>query len=134
MIQQNLVRHATVRLAGLLAAVLLAVATLPMAAAVAQEEPGAVITEEGGSDAWRRQLEELSLANEELGRQNALLRDRVGDLRQQLEGAEQAVLEQRTREQRRWFITGAAVLLAGLLLGLLLSRLRLRRRSRWGEL
>ena len=107
------------------------------------QEPGAaseLLAGGGGSEgngegeAWRSQVEELSLANDELARQNALLRDRVGDLRQQLELAERAGFEQRTRDQRRWFVTGAGVLLAGLLLGLLLSRLRLRRRSRWGDL
>lgn len=130
MIQQTPDRRLPACLAGLLGTLLLALAALAPGSAVAQEASEAAVE----TEAWRRQLEELALANEELGRQNALLRDRVGDLRHQLEGAERASLEQRSREQRRWFITGAAVLLAGLLLGLLLSRLRLRRRSRWGEL
>lgn len=129
-----MIQHSSSRLAGagLLATIMLACAT-----ALAQDgEPGqpGVATEAGEAAAWRRQVEELGLANEELGRQNALLRDRLGDLRQQLEAAESARLQQRSREQRRWFITGAAVLLAGLLLGLLLARLRWRRRSRWGDL
>jgi SH3 domain protein len=115
------------------AACLLAVAALATGSALAQEDPGVAMAP-GEAEAWSRQLEELALANEELGRQNALLRDRVGDLRQQLDATERAGLEQRTREQRRWFITGAGVLLAGVLLGLVLARLRLRRRSRWGDL
>lgn len=126
MIQQKPNRRAAACLAALLA-----VAALASGSTLAQEDPEAAMAA-GEAEAWRLQLEELALANEELGRQNALLRDRVGDLRQQLEAAERAGLEQRTREQRRWFMTGAGVLLAGLLLGLLLTRLR--RRSRWGDL
>lgn len=132
MIQQRLHPRTAARLTGLLAAPLLATGTV-----LAQEAPGeemAVVPVAAEAGAWLQQVEELALANDELGRQNALLRDRVGDLRQQLEAGERAGRALRTREQRRWFITGAAVLLAGLLLGLLLSRLRLRQRSRWGDL
>lgn len=128
MIQPSPHPRAAARLLGLLASALLAAGTT-----LAQEDAAPLVAPvDGEADAWRRQVEELSLANEELGRQNALLRDRLGDLRQQLDAAGRAGEELRTREQRRWFITGAAVLLAGLLLGLLLSRLR--RRSRWGDL
>lgn len=128
MIQPSPHPRSAARLVGVLASALLAAGTT-----LAQEDAVPLLAPvDGEADAWRRQVEELSLANEELGRQNALLRDRLGDLRQQLDAAGRAGEERRTREQRRWFITGAAVLLTGLLLGLLLSRLR--RRSRWGDL
>lgn len=38
------------------------------------------------------------------------------------------------RANREWFVIGAAVLLTGLLLGLIIPRIRWRRKSSWGEL
>jgi len=118
---------------------LLAAGLLLASGSFAEEEGagnGSAVASPGpaAEEAWRRQVEELALANEELSRQNALLRERLGDLRQQLEAEQRTGGEQRRREQRRWFLTGAAVLLAGLVLGLALARLGPRRRPRWGDL
>ena len=38
------------------------------------------------------------------------------------------------RSNRDWFLLGAGVLVSGVLVGLILPRLRVQRRSRWGEL
>lgn len=61
-------------------------------------------------------------------------------LRQQLSAAEIQVAalqkengELASRRNRDWFIAGAAVLIAGILLGLILPRIRWRRRSRWSD-
>lgn len=60
------------------------------------------------------------------------------DLRQRLSDAEikMNMLEEenhvlRSRQNRDWFIAGAAVLVAGMIVGLIIPRIRLRRRSRY---
>lgn len=44
------------------------------------------------------------------------------------------VAELKSAARRQWFLAGAGVLALGIVLGLVLPRLRFRRRSRWGEL
>jgi SH3 domain protein len=44
------------------------------------------------------------------------------------------VSEIKRNTQRDWFLIGAGVLFGGILLGLILPRLKLRRRSGWGDL
>ena len=40
----------------------------------------------------------------------------------------------RDRTARDWFMVGAGVVVLGILIGLILPRLRIRRRSSWGDL
>jgi SH3 domain protein len=70
---------------------------------------------------------DLDRANRELRTRIAAAEQVADDLR-----AEANALKSNTR--RDWFLAGAGVLFAGLVLGLVLPRLRLRRKSRWGEL
>ena len=85
----------------------------------------------------RRELEELRQAAAEplqLRERNVALGERVQILERELSEARAEVAGLRRNTQRDWFVAGAAVLLLGLVLGLVLPRIRWRRRSRWGEL
>jgi len=78
-------------------------------------------------------IRKLSSETVQLDDQNKRLNQRLIDsvLRiDQLETENRELLAKSTRE---WFIVGAAVLTFGVLLGLLIPRLRLRKKSGWGE-
>jgi len=83
---------------------------------------------------WQQQLAAALESNEALAGQNTRLRERLAEARSALEQLDLAAERQRQRALRQWFLAGAGVLLAGILLGLLLPRLVYRRRSRWSDL
>ena len=102
----------------------------------------------GEYDAATRRIRQLESDNAELKSQvedisskaaNTLAIDRQNrDLQQKLTDAEiqVSVLEQEkeqlvSQSNRNWFITGSAVLLLGMLLGLVLPRMKFQRRSRY---
>lgn len=62
------------------------------------------------------------------GEKNALA-ERVAVAEQQLEAAQQRIMEMEKHEQWNWFVAGAAIFGSGILVGVLLPRLRLRRRG-----
>jgi SH3 domain protein len=66
----------------------------------------------------------LDQENRELQQKNVALEKEMQILSQ-----ENQVLKDRS--QREWFIAGAGVLLFGLIIGLLMSRVRLKKRSSW---
>jgi SH3 domain protein len=78
-----------------------------------------------------RRTAENALAIDERNRQ---LEQRTVELERSLQLVEQENDALRDRSGQQWFLRGAGVLLAGLLLGVILPRLRPRRASRWGEL
>lgn len=102
----------------------------------------------GEYDSATRQIRQLEQDNSDLQAEidditqkaaNTLAIDRQNqDLRQQLTDAEiqVSILEQENEKlsgqtTRNWFITGALVLFAGVLLGLILPRMKFQRRSRY---
>lgn len=92
----------------------------------------------------RAELEEVSAELErirrvsasavELDKANRELRTRLAAAEQSGDGLRAELSELKRNTQRDWFLAGAGVLFAGLLLGLILPRLRVRRRSGWGDL
>lgn len=63
------------------------------------------------------------------------LRSRVTTLTREAEDLKQAKRELENGNSQRWFVIGAAVIAAGILIGLILPRLRIRRRrDSWGSL
>lgn len=69
-----------------------------------------------------------------IDQRNRRLEQRTVELERSLQLAQQENDTLRDRSSQQWFLRGAGVLLAGLLLGVFLPRLRTRRTSRWGEL
>lgn len=66
--------------------------------------------------------------------QNKTLQERVVALEQALQIAQQENQSLSDRSAKRWFLLGAGVLLSGIILGLIVSRLRWQKRNRWGDL
>lgn len=67
-----------------------------------------------------------------LTEQNQQLDQQVQTLQAQVDGLRDEAARLRTTERQRWFITGAGVLVVGLVLGLVLPLLRGRRRRGYG--
>ena len=104
-------------------------------------ERGALEAERSGLgaelDEVRAELERIqrvSASALELDKVNRELRTRLASAEQVGDGLRMEVAELKRSSQRDWFLAGAGVLVAGLLAGLIIPRLRLGRRSRWGDL
>lgn len=65
---------------------------------------------------------------------NKALSQEITDIQQQLDKMNAEADQLRRDTTRRWFMTGAGVAFGGLLLGLLIPRLRWRKSSSWGSL
>lgn len=130
-------------------------ASLRVQAATLREEQGRLETELEGMRAenasLRSQLadteERYRLASRELdeirraaadvlavNENNKQLSQQITDVRQELDTMQAEADQLRRDSNRNWFMTGAGVAFGGLLLGLLIPRLRWRKRSSWGSL
>jgi SH3 domain protein len=65
--------------------------------------------------------------------QNKSLRQRVIDMEREMNRVAMENRELASRANREWFVIGAAVLIVGILLGIIVPRLKPRRRSSWGD-
>ncbi len=75
----------------------------------------------------------LSANTIQVDQQNSQLKERLADSEQQIDALEKENTRLTSRANREWFLIGAAVLVAGLLLGLILPRLNLRKKSSWSD-
>lgn len=66
--------------------------------------------------------------------ENKTLKSKVVDLERQVQSYEQENAVLKDRRNRDWFIAGALVLGGGMLLGLVIPKLRVRRKSNWDTL
>lgn len=106
-----------------------------------REERDALGAERSGLDAElgdvQAELERIRRASAsalELDKANRELRTRLAAAEQAGDGLRAEISELKRNTQRDWFLAGAGVLVLGLILGLVLPRMRMRRRSGWGDL
>ncbi|MDX8405070.1 MAG: TIGR04211 family SH3 domain-containing protein [Mariprofundus sp.] len=68
----------------------------------------------------------------QLAEENTALRATAEEAGQALESLQQQTRDIRNSAQQRWFMLGGGAILLGILLGLILPRMRVQRKSRWG--
>lgn len=88
-------------------------------------------TESTGLESELRDIRSASANALTLRDENEELRRRVSELTSQTNVAEMEIAELRSRERQNWFIVGAAVLLGGVVIGLIAPSVRPKRRSSW---
>jgi SH3 domain protein len=66
--------------------------------------------------------------------ENQRLKTRSSAMTADLEALREELLVLRRRQEREWFVAGAGVLLGGMLLGLVIPKIRWKRRRGWSEL
>jgi SH3 domain protein len=79
-------------------------------------------------------VQRVSASALELDKANRELRTRIAAAEQDGSLLRAEISELKRNTQRDWFVAGAGVLLLGLVLGIVLPRIRWRRRSGWGDL
>ena len=70
----------------------------------------------------------------QVDQQNQRLNTRVDSLQSEVDRLSMENDDLSSKRTLEWFVVGASVLFVGVLLGLILPRLRMRRRSGWGDL
>jgi SH3 domain protein len=85
-------------------------------------------------DTELRELQTTSAAAVAMRDENAGLKRRATELEKRYRILESDTMRLRDASNRDWFLAGAGVLLGGMVLGLIIPKLRLRRRRSWGEL
>lgn len=117
------------------------VAELTAEVEVLRSERDTLDAERGGlgaeSEELRTELERVrrvSASALELDKTNRELRTRLAAAEQASDSLRADVSDLKRNTQRDWFLAGAGVLVLGLLFGLIIPKLRLGRRSRWGDL
>lgn len=97
--------------------------------------------------AAQAQIAQLTTANERMKQQlanaeeglrlfeeNRDLNKHIVDLRREIEDRDAEISRLSDRSRQDWFVAGAGVLLAGMLVGIIVPRIRWRRRSSWDRL
>lgn len=79
------------------------------------------------------EIRELSTDTIRLDDQNKRLKQQLIDNERHIDELESENRRLSARSDREWFIVGAAVVTFGILLGLIIPRLRLRKKSSWGD-
>ncbi len=85
----------------------------------------------GQLKAEREQQGELIGRAQAIASENAALKERALALEQDLDMLRRETTALRDDTQRNWFIVGAGVLFAGMLIGLIVPKIRWRKKSRW---
>jgi len=99
----------------------------------AAKQRDALSAENGKLKAQVAKLEKLVAAPLKLKHENQQLREKMATVQEESRQLQTLNTSLRDDSNRRWFVAGGGVLVAGILLGLLLPLLR-RKRSGWGDL
>jgi SH3 domain protein len=78
-------------------------------------------------------ITELSSSSVQLDEENRRLKQRLSEIDQDIEDLTKDNDRLSDRAAREWFLIGGAVLFVGLLLGLIIPRIRWRKKSSWSE-
>jgi len=93
-------------------------------------------SETSGEDLERElaRIRSLSSKTVQIDTENRNLKQALSETEQALEDAEEEARRLASRSSREWFVIGALVVMFGILVGLILPRIRWRKKSSWGEL
>jgi len=92
---------------------------------------------ESSSDDLQKELARISALSSntvQIDAENRQLKKTLAQTQQALEDAEEESRRLASRSNREWFVIGALVVMFGILVGLILPRIRWRKKSSWGEL
>jgi SH3 domain protein len=93
-------------------------------------------TQASGDD-LQRELERISSLSSntvQIDAENRQFKETLAETQQALEVSRDESRRLASRSNREWFVIGALVVMFGILVGLILPRIRWRKKSSWGEL
>jgi len=96
-----------------------------------EAERTALLSKTESTDAELERLNQVAAQPILLNNQNQQLKQQNVSLEKELQLVQQENQSLKDRSQREWFIAGAGVLLGGMLLGLVVPKLRWRKKSNW---
>ena len=99
-----------------------------------RQERDRLLKDNQGKDAELADIRRVSANAINLSNQNQELQTKLQTMNHGLQAQTSEILELKDKKNRDWFVAGAAVLIGGILLGLFLPKLRIRRRSTWSDL
>ena len=105
--------------------------TLKKSSADLEAERNALLSQTDSANAELERLNQVAAQPILLDKQNRELKQQNVSLEKELQLIQQENQVLKDRSQREWFIAGAGVLLGGMLLGLILPKLRWRKKSGW---
>jgi len=105
----------------------------PALRAVIAELNAQLASKEESNSLTQTDLSDMKHQLVELADNNNKLKKQVNSLSKQLKNSQQKLQQQETGVKKQWFFNGAIVLGIGLILGLLLPRLSIRRRASMGS-
>ncbi len=99
-----------------------------------RQERDGLLRSNQGKDTELADIRRVSANALDLNSQNQELQTGVQTMNHRIQAQTSEIQELKDRKNRDWFLAGAAVLIGGILLGLILPKLRVRRRSSWSDL
>lgn len=93
-------------------------------------------SETSGDDLQRElaRISALSSNTVQIDAENRQLKQALAETEQELEESREESRKLASRSNREWFVIGALVVMFGILVGLILPRIRWKKKSSWGEL
>ena len=89
------------------------------------------------SQRFKKELDSLKVTASSsiaLSNENIQLKEKIQQTDIRMQGLVLENTAMKNSESQSWFLTGVAVLLGGIILGLILPRLRLQRKNSWGNI